>query len=171
MAEKNFDVLPVAATTGSRHPFIFQETVSKFIEREKAKHSLQQTESALLPVTQWILSEEKRLGSTLRLAQNVKTVNGKEVTVNALSFRDIFDSKSDSKFIRLFETGSNLSPSNPDYRTWVMIQKPFDSDQNKSKFIVHPDRTVESYRGDELTRGWLKKDTETKLLTRLLFLG
>ena len=97
------NVLTIAATIGSRHPFITDEEIQDYQKKQLAKKvPLATVSQRLKPVEDWVVSSTEKLGSEARVAKKVLE-NGK--TLYATVVRDVFDRKVDSKLIRFFSSG------------------------------------------------------------------
>ncbi len=97
------NVLTIAATVGSRHPFIADEE----IEDHRKKQSAKKVATAIVTqrleaVKNWVVSSTEQLGAEARIAKKPLD-NGKNL--HATIVRDVFDRKADSKLIRFFSSG------------------------------------------------------------------
>lgn len=147
----NFSVLTIASSKGSRHPFIFPEELLEFQNRMlKKRYSLQEVNACLLIIKRWVLIDDRRLGASVRLATKTEGTSGNQYLVSAVTFRDLFDRKSDVKMLRVFDSGSTLHHIKEICRTWVMVKKPLDRSIPRDSFLYHPDKIDSDYRQNEL---------------------
>ncbi len=97
------NVLTIAATVGSRHPFITDEEVKECRKKQTAKTVPSATVSLRLnPVEDWTVSSTAKLGAEARVDKKVLE-NGK--SLHASVVRYVFDRKAESKLTQFFSSG------------------------------------------------------------------
>ena len=97
------NVLTIAATVGSRHPFITDEEIKEFQKKQSAKNVSSATVTRKLKLIEdWVVSATEKLGAEARVAKK-NLEDGKMLYATVV--RDVFDRKVDSKLMRFFSSG------------------------------------------------------------------
>ncbi len=118
VAAVGFNVWTVAATVGSRHPFIADDEIKEFKKRLVAKKvEAREIDRRMQLVSDWVVDGAESLGSEARVAKK-QLPNHQWLCATAA--RDVFDRKADSKSLRFFSSGQQAVGLG---NAWVAIRK------------------------------------------------
>ena len=109
-AEKNYDVLTVAAASGSKHCFLTQEEVDKTVKESRSKGKEDKLINAMLSaISPFILLDNNAMRSLVRMAKRTVTLDSdKSCVLYAIAVHETQDPKKCSSWIRLFATGDEI---------------------------------------------------------------
>jgi len=108
IAQLKFNVLTIAPQSGSRHPFILQEEVDKYLKKWRESGLSEAAIKAKIDVFRaWIYQHQAYIGSDSRVACKQLVNNPVYATV----LRDVFDRKADCKELRMFSVGNQFTNS------------------------------------------------------------
>ena len=113
IAQLKFNVLTIAPQSGSRHPFILQEEVDKYLKIWRESGLSEAAIKAKIDVFRaWIYHHQPYIGSDSRVACKQLVNNPVYATV----LRDVFDRKADCKELRMFSVGNQFTNS---HNKWI----------------------------------------------------